>query len=292
MQAELDDTSLGELLDTNPKGGWFVDRLKEALEQEFSNISNTIRDSKIEERPTPFIHLENVFSEDFYDKVLKSVARCAPFYLDLSGSASWSGDGEHYMFCSTQIAKMLQSDNETLEAVALHELIKWAESLSAALVTKFREWIPEFAVEGDHKFKSNGYLMRDESGYGIKPHTEAFHTVITAMFYLPYDDRLSPHGTAFYVPKQPGKACFGRGQTLPLYPESEFHVAKQLPFIRNSMMAFVKTPKSWHGLPSIGTIPYSRNSLTINVNHLARGVDDGLTKKLISTQLDVPDWGR
>ena len=69
---------------------------------------------------------------------------------------------------------MLQSDNETLEAVAMHELIKWAESLSAALVTKFREWIPEFAVEGDHKFKSNGYLMRDESGYGIKPHTELF----------------------------------------------------------------------------------------------------------------------
>ena len=116
MQAELDDTSLGELLETNPKGGWFVDRLKEALEQEFSNISNTIRDSKIELRPTPFIYLQNVFSEDFYDKVLKSVARCAPFYLDLSGHASWSGDGEHYSFSSTQIGKMLESENETLEA--------------------------------------------------------------------------------------------------------------------------------------------------------------------------------
>ena len=119
MQAELDDTSLEKLLDTNPKGGWFVDRLKEALEQEFSNISNTIRDSKIEERPTPFIHLENVFSEDFYDKVLKSVARCAPFYLDLSGSASWSGDGKNTI-CFVR-RKLRKCSNRTTKRLKLSQ---------------------------------------------------------------------------------------------------------------------------------------------------------------------------
>ncbi|MFL6871545.1 MAG: hypothetical protein ACJ0RG_05760 [Candidatus Azotimanducaceae bacterium] len=166
------------------------------------------------------------------------------------------------------------------------------EALALTLVDKFRQWIPECNLAAATRtLDLTSYFMRDESGYGIKPHTEGFSTILTAMFYLPYNNRLQEHKTILYKPKDARKTCYGRGEDLPLYPESQFETAKLLPFRPNALMAFVKTPRSWHGLPSIGSIPYSRNSMTLNVHNPARKTDQSLIEHLTTKRLMVRGWG-
>ena len=286
--------TLGDLIKVLSDGGLCLDGLTNILASEIAEIELKVKNAAVDNDPTPYIYLENVFSANFYQRLLKSVDGCAAQYDDPRNSYSaWAGDGEHYLFAEREVEAILRSSAGALilEAIALRQTMKTIGALAQSLVDKFRQWIPECNLGvASQTFHLHSYFMRDESGYGIKPHTEGFTTVLTAMIYLPYDDRLQEHGTILYKPKEAQKTCYGRGEYLPLYPESQFETAKLLPFRRNALMAFVKTPRSWHGLPSIGSVPYSRNSMNLNVHNPARKTDQGLIEQLTTGRLMVPAW--
>ena len=120
-------------------------------------------------------------------------------------------------------------------------------------------------TESDHlvpwRLTSHTFYRKDVSGYGILPHTESSETVTVCMCHLPKDHALSPYGTASMRPNDAKKRCLGAGN--PLFPSDEFEVETRVGGKPNSLMAFVKTPTSWHSLPPLPNLPYARHYLSL-----------------------------
>lgn len=87
-------------------------------------------------------------------------------------------------------------------------------------------------------------LIEDRPGYALGPHTDSPSKVISCLFYLPVDDRSSHLGTSFYVPKAFDFRCKGG----PHYPVEKFVRVMTFPYVPNSMLAFVKSDVSFHGV--------------------------------------------
>ena len=288
-----EEKTLVGLLVLHKTGDTYKDKIKHAVASEFSDVQDKIKAADVCRNVTPHIYIENIFNSTFYDHLLGSVKACSKYYLDLRKKPRWAGDGEHYLLAFDILKNLADEqpvEKSSLEAYALTEVLQRVGELSLCLAEKFREWIPEFTIQGNHNLKPQPYFMRDESGYGIRPHTETFSTLLTAMFYLPPDNRIERHGTVLYRPKAKGKSCLGYGEYLPLYPEEDFETGKLLQFRYNTMMAFVKTPYSWHGLPAMGELPYSRNSLTLNLQNQARLSDEKLMARLMSKKNLPTEW--
>jgi hypothetical protein len=71
--------------------------------------------------------------------------------------------------------------------------------------------------------------------------------VITVLFYLPRDRSQAHMGTSIYQPKNPEFVCPGG----PHYGYSDFNRVATMPFLPNSMFAFVKGDRSFHGVEPV-----------------------------------------
>ena len=294
---QIINSSLDSLIDSLellPDKTYSFDKYLGELKAQFQAIEKQLSGTRVIEEPTPHVYLENVFDNDFYRRLLGTVDALKPIYIDLRARLNWAGEGEHYACLPAHLQNEVQTGHTVrsrLHALTMNLVLHTvSESINERLLEMFAAWVPEAGLGSTDALDNQAYLMRDEAGYGIEPHTESFHTVITAMFYLPPDNAMQKCGTTLLTPKAPGMKCFGDGEKLPLYPENDFNVSKLLPFKRNSMMAFVKTPYSWHSLPSIGTIPYSRNSLTLNIMNEKRRSDPFLANLLMSGSCLAKGW--
>lgn len=95
-----------------------------------------------------------------------------------------------------------------------------------------------FGIEEDG-LTNETLLVRDMPGYEIGPHTDSPKKVITALFYLRGEE-----GTSLYTPKDKGFTCKGG----PHYEFKDFDKVATMPFKPNSMFAFLKSDKSFHGV--------------------------------------------
>ena len=109
----------------------------------------------------------------------------------------------------------------------------------------------KFGVSGD--FTDETLLVRDLPGYKIGPHTDSAKKVITALFYL-----RGQEGTSIYTPKEKGFTCKGG----PHYEFEQFDKVATMPFKPNSMFAFLKSDKSFHG---VETTQHQRDVLLFDI---------------------------
>lgn len=109
----------------------------------------------------------------------------------------------------------------------------------------------KFGISGD--FTDETLLVRDMPGYAIGPHTDSPKKVITALFYL-----RGQEGTSIYTPKEAGFTCKGG----PHYEFEQFEKVATMPFKPNSMFAFVKSDKSFHG---VETTQHQRDVLLFDI---------------------------
>jgi hypothetical protein len=78
------------------------------------------------------------------------------------------------------------------------------------------------------------------------------------LFYLPGDESQSHLGTSMYVPRDPAFHCPGG----PHYEYRGFDCAWTMPFVPNSLFAFVKSNTSFHGVEPV-TEPGARRWLLL-----------------------------
>lgn len=109
--------------------------------------------------------------------------------------------------------------------------------------TVYHTFLQKFDV-ADEDFRSEYLLMRDLPGYALGPHTDSPSKVISALLYLPESE--SNSGTVFYTPKRESFRCPGG----PHYPFELFDVHSVMPYQPNTLVAFLKTDKSFHGVPA------------------------------------------
>jgi hypothetical protein len=95
---------------------------------------------------------------------------------------------------------------------------------------------PEVSVEAQ--------FIRHRAGYFLEPHSDLYTKVVVLLFYLAPDNKLEHLGTSLYRPKRPGFTCSDSKH----YPFEDFIKVKTAPYRRNSVLAFMRSDSSFHGL--------------------------------------------
>jgi hypothetical protein len=87
-------------------------------------------------------------------------------------------------------------------------------------------------------------LIRHQAGFYLGPHTDLSTKLVVLLIYLPPDDSHERLGTSLYRPKKPGFICPASNH----YPFDDFVNVKTAPYRRNSLLAFERSDRSFHGV--------------------------------------------
>lgn len=87
-------------------------------------------------------------------------------------------------------------------------------------------------------------VTRDYGDFALGPHTDSSNKFVTAIFYLPRDQRFASFGTSIYRPKEPGYTDFDSRH----HSHDAFDLVRTFPNVPNSVFMFVKTENSFHGV--------------------------------------------
>jgi len=124
------------------------------------------------------------------------------------------------------------------------------------VVGKFRPYLTENetirkqqlkdAAVDEHniRIQPRSLLVRDYSNFAISPHTDSASKTVVGAYYLPKDDAQKSFGTSFYKPKDPSFTDWDSER----FEYADFEVAMTAEYAPNSMLFFMKSLKSFHGV--------------------------------------------
>lgn len=125
----------------------------------------------------------------------------------------------------------------------------WLDLFGAAIRAHLSEATSRDGQSDRRPMGSEIFLMRDLESYSLGPHTNSPLKVVSVLFYLPPDDDATGLGTSFYLPKDRGFTCAGG----PHHPFDGFDRVATMLYRPNTLLAFPKTRRSFHGVePVIG----------------------------------------
>jgi hypothetical protein len=122
------------------------------------------------------------------------------------------------------------------------------DDVGAWIMAKFYDRVSaRFGLDqpgGGVALRSSTRLVRDGAGFAPPPHNDPPTRVISALIYLPAPDARPELGTAFYLPRD-GAPEFPDGVDQ---DPALFERAATIPFRPNTLLAFPRTPASFHGV--------------------------------------------
>ena len=225
------------------------------LASPLAHLIDRLRTAEVLLEPFPHYYLENVFPDDYYQTLLSKLPESAIYQnlfevttlkldhfrhrdqrdLNEGWTASLTGD----------IKDFWDSFNEWFLGPDLAHAVMG--SFCSQLCASFGEeqsW-PEVLVESQ--------LIRHRAGYFLQPHSDLYTKLIVLLLYLAPDESAAHLGTSLYRPKKAGFSC----------PDSIHHSfddfvrVKTAAYKPNSLLAFVRSDVSFHGLD-----PLSEDDLT------------------------------
>lgn len=212
----------------------------------FTHMMEKIQATEIKTDPSPYFFIENIFPDDFYHNLLQHLPD-KTVYTPINQAGMVTGDYD--------ARSVLKMDNDSFGA--LNGIIRpfWvqfglallADDFYLMLMQKFAEFIPETGnteVLNSGLFRE-GLLLCDQKGYTLGPHTDTPDRVLSLLFYLPVDDSIKDSGTVFYRPND--RQFTSRGDEH--YGFDQFESVVKTPFTPNSLLGFVRTDQSFHGVP-------------------------------------------
>jgi hypothetical protein len=204
--------------------------------------------------PFDHIYVEGVFPEDFY-RTLQANLPITEDYERLADTARVSDNynPERYF---------VGSSSPTLQALPREQRDFWtglfnalhAEQFAHSALTKFGPTIKErFARQAGAQGMSldvqrNSLLIRDLGSYALGPHTDSPSKLVAMLFYLPGTVGAAELGTSLYQPKAPSFTCDGTGRH---YPFEHFDRVQTMAYQPNTLFAFAKTERSFHGVEPV-----------------------------------------
>lgn len=181
--------------------------------------------------PFPHIYVTDLFEDyrKFYSVIADNVVRTS--WVPLNQTWRVTANYSPHRFVAANSAPFIRDRFPQLSL----------EHFGLALMSLFG-----FVNASSEALRDDHLLIEDRPGYSLGPHTDSPSKVISCLFYLAVDS-LTPHlGTSFYIPKEPGFRCKGG----PHYPFDRFMRVRTFPYVPNSMLAFVKSDVSFHGVES------------------------------------------
>lgn len=223
-----------------------VTREKKPLE----HLIERLQTAEITPDPYPHYFLENIFPDKFYRTLLQHLPGSAA-YQNLFEITTLKLD--HFRFRD-------QRDLGDGWTASLPDELRnfWDEfnswflgpDLARAVLGSFAEpmqqrfgerqsW-PEVSVECQ--------LIRHQAGFFLAPHSDLNTKLVVLLIYLPPDDRARHLGTSLYRPKDPNFTCPDSIH----HPFENFVNVKTAPYVPNSMLAFARSDRSFHGVQPLG----------------------------------------
>jgi hypothetical protein len=141
------------------------------------------------------------------------------------------------------------------------------DEFTRALIRKFEAQIvarfagPAVPTGFQLRHRSEMFLMRDLTNYELGPHTDSPSKLISALFYLPFDDGAPDLGTSLYVPKARGAVCPGG----PHHSFELFERVATMPYRRNVLVAFPKTAACFHGVERVARSNARRDVMLFDI---------------------------
>jgi FkbM family methyltransferase len=228
-----------------------------------------ITQAKIEESPYPYVVIDNIFPEDYYNEILRLFPEAdKSIALGETGRVTPGGymDRKVTLFTEDHFNKL--SEDQRIFWANFSEWI-YSEEFIRTTLSRFYPWcINKLADIQDRKdeikLKCDALLVHDNENYAIGPHTDANHRLLTFLFYTPKDASDVDLGTSIYECKDSSFICPGGKH----YQFDEFNEIKKIPFIPNRLLCFVRTGKSFHGVDKIIKKDVDRKLIINNIRLL------------------------
>jgi hypothetical protein len=221
--------------------------------------------------PFPHFYLESVFPDDYYRQLLDALPPLAAYTpLAATGTVLPGSYPERFSLHPGQYGS---ADPPPPQSAFWLELMRWVGSheFSNLLVQKFGSTITaRFGAGNEFRVSQDARLMRDLTNYALGPHTDTPRKLVSLLFYLPRDEKLRHLGTSIFEPVDPDFTCDGTQH----HDFAGFRMVYTAPFRPNSLFAFCKTDKAFHGVLPVGDANIERDVLQYNIY-----LDEILTSK-------------
>lgn len=208
------------------------------MDSPFEHFVDRLRGAKVELDPFPHYFIEHVFPEDYYAQLLQNLPS-SDVYENLYEVTDLKLD--HFRHRDQRDMDQGWTDRLPGQQRAFWSSFnEWflSEELAQAVLDSFpgKAWPEALSVESQ--------FIRHRAGYFLGPHSDLHTKLVVLLLYLAPDDTAEHLGTSLYRPKQAGFSCPDSKH----YPFADFTRVKTLPYRPNSLLAFMRSDVSFHGL--------------------------------------------
>lgn len=226
------------------------------------HVTYKVANAPIKPFPYPHIYLQDVFPPDFY-RELRAHLPPAEAYQDLKALnrvGAGYPDTRLVMVVTPENVQALPEPSRSFWNATAQWLLGGA--FGQMMTSKFAEFLEQrFGDLRQTRFYDEALLVQDYTTYSLGPHTDSPAKVLSFLFYLPPDDSLAHLGTSIYVPKDPGFTCPGG----PHHGFEKFDRMATMPYLPNTLFAFLKTDNSFHGVEPIQETGVRRDLLLYDI---------------------------
>jgi hypothetical protein len=210
--------------------------------------------------PFPHCYVESAFPDEFYRELRARLPDLAAYKrLDETGTVAKGRYTARYV---CDVAELAGDDSAGGRFWSGVHAWLGGEAFAWTVLKKFREGFAErFGPDIEPRFETEVRLVRDFTNYAITPHTDAPRKLVSLLFYLPADESMRHLGTSIYLPKDPAFRCEGTTH----HTFEPFRKVATMGFRPNSLFAFFKTDRAFHGVDRIADEGVARDLLLYNV---------------------------
>ena len=196
--------------------------------------------------PYPHFYLRDVFPKDYYAQIQNHMPVPDDMF-PIEEVRPVRGYKERFvMGMDEKSLAHLPEDKKTFWRELSQSMC--GELMAKTIMNKFMPFIQaRFNNVPNVQLYHETLLIQDTTNYAIGPHTDSPRKVVSVLFYMPKDDSQVNLGTSIYQPKDPSFKCVGG----PHYPFEPFDRMCTMPFLPNSVFAFLKTHDSFHGVEKV-----------------------------------------
>ena len=212
-----------------------------------NHFTECLRTARVELDPFPHYYLEGVFPADYYQQLLLNLP-ASDVYDNLYEVTDLKLD--HFRHRDQRDMNDGWTDRLTPDVKPFWESFnQWfmGPELAQAVLQSFsnqRSSWPEVSVESQ--------FIRHRAGYFLGPHSDLYTKLVVLLIYLAPDNSAEHLGTSLYRPKDRSFTCPDSKH----YKFEEFIRVKTAPYRPNSLLAFMRSDVSFHGLE-----PLSQNDV-------------------------------
>jgi hypothetical protein len=217
-----------------------------SLTNPLTYVTERLRTSTVLQDPYPHYYLEDVFPIEYYQSLLRHLPDSS-VYDNLFAVTSLKLD--HFRHRDQRDlnegwTEMLPDDIRGFWV----DFNSWfmgpelAHTVLGTFAEPMRERFGDDASWPDVSVEAQ--FIRHRAGYFLGPHSDLYTKLVVVLLYLAPDDSLAHLGTSLYRPKAPGFTCPDSKH----YSFDDFVKVKTAPYKPNSLLAFVRSDRSFHGL--------------------------------------------